>query len=74
MGYTVVNKKIYRNLLEREQRHALLRVASAFCTISTMALQVITGITPIGLLVQERSHMHQFGGIEARKVAKMDAS
>lgn len=47
----------YRGMLERVQRQALLRVASAYRTVSVRALQVITGSVPITLLAQERNRL-----------------
>ncbi|KAF0735570.1 Reverse transcriptase domain-containing protein [Aphis craccivora] len=44
--------------LEKVQRRICLRVASAYCTTSTDALGVITGIAPLDLLAKERHMMH----------------
>jgi len=40
--------------LQKVQRRVCLRVASAYCTTSTDALGVITGIAPLDLLAKER--------------------
>lgn len=45
----------YREVLERMQRRALLRVRRAYRTTSTLVLQVIGGTPPTDLLVEERS-------------------
>lgn len=62
-------------ILERVQRNILLRVASAYRTVSGTALQVVTGTLPIDLAVHERAevHRHQGGGKEARSVARQNA-
>ncbi|KAJ8926936.1 hypothetical protein NQ314_020788 [Rhamnusium bicolor] len=40
------------------QRKALLRIASAYRTISTSAIQVVTGTPPLSLLVEERYRLY----------------
>ncbi|KAJ8981981.1 hypothetical protein NQ317_013633 [Molorchus minor] len=40
------------------QRKALLRISSGYRTISTSAVQVITGTPPITLLVEERHRLY----------------
>lgn len=50
--------KRYKNMMEKAQRRMLLRVACAYRTVSTRALQVITGTPPIELLVAERRNVH----------------
>lgn len=47
-----INK--YRKMLEQVQRKVLLRLARAYRTVSTTALQVITGTPPIDLVAEER--------------------
>lgn len=42
----------------RLQRMALLQVTKAYRTTSTEALQVITGVIPIDLLVETRARLH----------------
>lgn len=49
----------YRRLMERAQRTMLLRVASAYRTVSGVALAVVTGVVPIDLMVQERVYMYK---------------
>lgn len=39
----------YRRMLVSIQRRALLRVASAYRTVSAEAVQVVTGVAPIDL-------------------------
>nr|CAH7732275.1 unnamed protein product [Callosobruchus chinensis] len=44
--------------LERVQRKTLLRVVSGYRTVSTRALQVVSGIVPIHLVVDERRRLY----------------
>lgn len=53
--------KLYQNLLIKTQRKALLRVASAYKSVSAEALQVITRTVPIDLLAKERRILHTSG-------------
>ncbi|KAJ8972930.1 hypothetical protein NQ317_001813 [Molorchus minor] len=46
----------------------LLRVASAYKTVSAVALQIITGTIPIDLLVKERAYAHYHRQEETREV------
>lgn len=48
----------YKTILEGTQRKALLRVSSAYRTVSSEALQVITGTPPIDLILQLRRECH----------------
>lgn len=68
----VMQVKTYKNMLLSAQRTMLLRVASAYRTIATEALCVITGVPPIDLLVEERSELfdRKVGGSEARETIK----
>lgn len=68
--YAVLEKKVYLNIVERLQRRIMLRVASAFRTVSTMALQVITATIPLELHVKERTYMYENGGLLARASAR----
>ncbi|KAK9694655.1 hypothetical protein QE152_g33382 [Popillia japonica] len=52
--------------VEWTQRNVLLRVASAFRTVSASALQTITGILPIDLMVQERAALYLQDGDDKR--------
>lgn len=52
----------YRTLVNRSQRKVLLRVASAYRTVSVQALQVITGIVPLHLQAMERMEIYKGGG------------
>ncbi|KAJ8967271.1 hypothetical protein NQ317_000181 [Molorchus minor] len=56
--YREMTIKKYREMMIKTQRKMLLRVASAYRTVSTKAVQVITGIPPIELLVEERKYIH----------------
>lgn len=50
-----LNIKKYNEKMIMTQRNMLLRVASAFRTVSATALQVITGTVPIDLMATERT-------------------
>lgn len=52
--FNVLRKTTYVNKLVKVQRRMALRVCSGFRTMSTEAAQVIAGIPPIDLLVNER--------------------
>ena len=54
-----ISTKKTRVLLNKAQRNILLRVASAFRTTSGVALQVITGIVPIDLMITERNYIYE---------------
>ncbi|KAJ8971166.1 hypothetical protein NQ314_000843 [Rhamnusium bicolor] len=60
-------------MLEGVQRRMLLRVCSAYRTTSTVALQVITGVIPIDLMVEERRYLYEMGNgqeLAIRKAAR----
>nr|CAI5852382.1 unnamed protein product [Callosobruchus analis] len=50
-----------KTALIRLQRKAILRVASAYRTVSTKALQVVAAIPPIDLLITERAELYKLG-------------
>lgn len=68
--HVALQKKCYLNMLERVQRKMLLRVASSFRTVSAPALQVLTGVLPIDLLVEERKTLYEQGEKISRKEAR----
>jgi len=45
--------------LAKVQRRMALRVSMAYCTVSTEAVQMITDISPIELMVQERETQYK---------------
>lgn len=55
----ICNLKTIRGRFDCIQRKMLLRVVSGYRTVSTPALQVIAGVPPIHLLIEERSRQHQ---------------
>lgn len=59
--YKVLNIKKYKQQLEKVQRKTMLRIASGYRTISTVALQIITGVIPIDLLIEERRFLDEIG-------------
>jgi Reverse transcriptase (RNA-dependent DNA polymerase)/Endonuclease-reverse transcriptase len=52
--HNAMRVKKYKGMVMSIQRRALIRVAAAYRTISTAAVQVITGITPIHILIEEQ--------------------
>lgn len=64
----VIEKKKYRQILEKTQRKILLRAAQAYRTVSGLALQVITGTIPVDLLVRERAHTYHHRQEQMREV------
>lgn len=54
----VLRIKRYREILIRAQRKILIRIASAYRTVSAGAIQAITGEIPITILAEERSRLH----------------
>lgn len=48
-----------RQIMQGPQRHMTLRVASAYRTVSTLALCAVTGTPPVRWLVQERCDVHR---------------
>lgn len=60
--HSVIEIKRYRGMLEKLQRRAMLRMASAYRTTSTAAPYVITKTLPIDLLVEERRLTYIQGG------------
>lgn len=51
----------YREMVTGAQRRALLRAACAYRTVSAEALQVVTGVLPIDIMVRERATLHETG-------------
>lgn len=61
----------YRSMVERSQRKVLLRVASAYRTVSAKAIQVITGTVPMYLQALERAEVYRGGaGPQCREAAR----
>nr|CAH7763873.1 unnamed protein product [Callosobruchus chinensis] len=59
--YGIVQSTIAQ--LDKAERKPLLRVASAYRTVSNRTLQVVAGIAPIWLLAKERCRLHKENGI-----------
>ncbi|XP_067132776.1 uncharacterized protein [Centruroides vittatus] len=57
--HTATNKVRNKKMLFTAQRHATLRIAKAFRTISTEALLVICGVPPIDLVVHEKAQNYK---------------
>lgn len=49
----------HRGILQSIQRRALLRVACAYRTVSSAAIQVVCGVPPIDLIVAERREQYE---------------
>nr|CAI5853258.1 unnamed protein product [Callosobruchus analis] len=65
--HRVASRKKYQKALDSLQRKSLLRVASAYRTVSTRALQVITGTPPLYLSVMERKEIYSSQGALEKK-------
>ncbi|KAI5747359.1 hypothetical protein M8J77_013857 [Diaphorina citri] len=61
---TALKWEKYRAMYEKVQRKMMLRIARAYRTTSTVALQVISDSPPIELLVEERCKKHLIGRTE----------
>lgn len=64
----VLRAECYRHQLERCMRRPKIRTCSAYRTISNAALDVISGIPPIHLLVKERASVYR--GVDKKIAAK----
>ncbi|XP_072392258.1 uncharacterized protein [Diabrotica undecimpunctata] len=53
--------KKYKDMLFRAQRKPLIRVCSAYRTVSIIALKVVAGSVPVHILARERARMYQRG-------------
>lgn len=51
-------KSNLRRMVTSAQRMSIIRVISAYRTISILAAQVIAGIPPIDLLIRERADIY----------------
>lgn len=54
--------KKYSNMLISAQRKSLLRIPSGYRATSAAALQVITSVVSINLLMEERTTIYETGG------------
>ncbi|KAJ8935914.1 hypothetical protein NQ314_012582 [Rhamnusium bicolor] len=59
-----LQRKRYRNMVDGVQRKSLLRVASAYCTVSAAAVQVVTATPPLSLLAEERKHLNDATSVD----------
>lgn len=66
--------KLYVDRLVSAQRCMLIRVVGAYRTVSTAALQVVAGIVPIHLMVEERGQMGAVGEEEKRERRELTIS
>lgn len=51
----------YRNTLIAFQRKCAVRIISAYRTVSAVAAQVVAGVVPIDLKMEERCRLHRTG-------------
>ncbi|KAJ8930758.1 hypothetical protein NQ314_016409 [Rhamnusium bicolor] len=56
--HNAMNVGKYQQTFERVQRKMLLRFTSAYRTASTMAIQVIAGVIPIEIQVEEKRYLY----------------
>lgn len=56
--HEAIKTRKYKLLLEKTQRKMLLRVASAYRTVATKAIQVVTGAVPIDIMAKEREFLY----------------
>ena len=56
--YKVMEIKKYGEMLRKDQRQMLLRVISAYRTVSQSAVNVISAVAPIDLMVTERTRTY----------------
>lgn len=59
--HLVLRYKKYRAKLVQLQKQGLLRVASTYRTVSVEAAQVVSGLVPIDLLIEERVKLYRSG-------------
>lgn len=62
-----------RKILEQPMRRVALRVASAYRTVSTQAILVVSGIPPVDLLARERARNHSSRGELDRAAKRKEA-
>jgi predicted RNA-binding Zn-ribbon protein involved in translation (DUF1610 family) len=65
-----VRYKKDRNALTRIQRRAALRIVGAYRTVSAEAVQVLAGVPPVSLLIQERSARRKNPGLSRSEVRR----
>nr|XP_023027234.1 uncharacterized protein LOC111515238 [Leptinotarsa decemlineata] len=60
--YPAMRMEKYRQILIKTQRKSLVRIISAYRTVSAEAAQVVAGMNPIDLLAAERKYTHERSG------------
>nr|XP_023027791.1 uncharacterized protein LOC111515824 [Leptinotarsa decemlineata] len=63
--YLAMRMEKYRQILTKTQRKSLVRIISAYRTVSAEAAQVVARMIPIDLLAAERKYTHERSGDEA---------
>ncbi|KAJ8929643.1 hypothetical protein NQ314_017650 [Rhamnusium bicolor] len=66
-----LQRKRYRNMVDGVQRKSLLRVASAYRTVSAAVVQVVTATPPLSLLAEERKHLYETGNGHRPKIREV---
>lgn len=68
--YGCLEKPTCRRLVERAQRKILIRVVSAYRTVSTRALQVLAGAIPIHLLARESQYAQNIFTVGEKRLVR----
>ena len=69
----VVRMRKYRQMITAVQRRGALRIACAYQTVSTLAIQVVAGVIPIDLMAAERKAIYINRSAVSRDVAAAQA-
>jgi len=67
-----INKASYKLKITRVQRLINMRLARAYRTVSNEALCLITGLTPIGIKIEETAQLYQLTRGSRKEEAKVD--
>lgn len=68
----VINKTYYKRKITRVQRLINIKIAKAYRTVSSDALCLITGLTPIDIKIEEAAQLYQFTRGNSKVEAKFD--
>jgi len=74
--YGTLGHECNKNKMSSPQRKMALRVSSAYCTVSNVAIMVVAGIVPIHFLAEERAAVERDRktGIEIERWSSGNAS
>lgn len=70
----ILKEKKYKNMLRKTYRKCLLRLATAYLTVSNEALEVITATLPIDIMAEERSQIHWEWGTKVENEGPRESS